>query len=301
MPPDLEASTAPAGAPESHQLDFPPVRNGIDYLVSVVDHLTRSEVGPREIKYAVLHLQAATEVLLKARLVREHWSLVFDSPSEATDRAFRSGDFKSCTINEAVTRLRNIAGVHITNKELDALKDLGRDRNALQHYGLTHNARALEARAGRVLDFLVRFLDDALLPDFDQEERNSIGADMVQVRNGLDGVHTFITQRRRRLRGELKGLESRTTECDQCHEMALVTDGETVQCHFCGHTWVALTPWIMELYTRDKGHPERCPECEAQTMVPGVRLASESVPVRFCFSCTARVSSPPAEPIEPSR
>ena len=52
------------------QLDFPPIRNGVDYLVSVVNSLHGdSEVGPREVKYAVLHLQAAAEVLLKARLL----------------------------------------------------------------------------------------------------------------------------------------------------------------------------------------------------------------------------------------
>ncbi|SFS91649.1 hypothetical protein SAMN04487982_104435 [Streptomyces sp. ok210] len=43
------------------QLDFPPDRNGLDYLVNVVDHLdeNKSEVTPRDVKYAVLHLQAA--------------------------------------------------------------------------------------------------------------------------------------------------------------------------------------------------------------------------------------------------
>ncbi|MEU1409794.1 hypothetical protein ABZ471_47740 [Streptomyces sp. NPDC005728] len=39
-----------------------------DYLRSVVNHLDRDEPGPRDLKYGVLHLQAATEVLLKARL-----------------------------------------------------------------------------------------------------------------------------------------------------------------------------------------------------------------------------------------
>ncbi|MBQ1124285.1 hypothetical protein [Streptomyces sp. B15] len=72
-------------------------------------------------------------------------------------------------------RLRNIASVAVTDKEETALADLGRDRNALQHYGLIHNARALEARAGRVLDFLVRFLDDTLIPDLDLEEPNDLG------------------------------------------------------------------------------------------------------------------------------
>jgi hypothetical protein len=47
---------------------LPPVDNGLDYLVSVVDHLRGEEVGRRELKYAVVHLQAAVECLLKYRL-----------------------------------------------------------------------------------------------------------------------------------------------------------------------------------------------------------------------------------------
>jgi hypothetical protein len=47
-------------------------------------------------------------------------------------------------------------------------------------------ARALGAPASRVLDFLVRFLDEVLLPDLDRDEKNSAGADMVHIRNSLE-------------------------------------------------------------------------------------------------------------------
>lgn len=50
----------------------------MDYLVSVLKHLTEGATPPsaRDLKYTALHLQAATEVLLKARLAREHFSLM---------------------------------------------------------------------------------------------------------------------------------------------------------------------------------------------------------------------------------
>ncbi|MGW5434071.1 hypothetical protein ACWET9_44145 [Streptomyces sp. NPDC004059] len=46
----------PRSAPA--QLDFPLVRNGLDYLTSVVEHLDEKEsmVTARDVKYAVLHL-----------------------------------------------------------------------------------------------------------------------------------------------------------------------------------------------------------------------------------------------------
>ncbi|MGJ3558659.1 hypothetical protein ACR6C2_05390 [Streptomyces sp. INA 01156] len=68
------------------------MENGIDYLRSVVDHLTEADPPtPRALKYAVLHLQAAAEVLLKSRLLREHWSLVFKEPGAATRKKFEAG------------------------------------------------------------------------------------------------------------------------------------------------------------------------------------------------------------------
>ncbi|MDJ0466041.1 hypothetical protein [Streptomyces sp. H27-C3] len=56
-------------------VDFPPMQNGIDDLLSATTYLTHGDPPePRDLKYAILHLQAAVEVLLKARLQREHWS-----------------------------------------------------------------------------------------------------------------------------------------------------------------------------------------------------------------------------------
>jgi hypothetical protein len=48
------------------KINFPPIQNGFDYLMSTVEHL-RERPTARDLKYAVLHLQAAVEVLLKVR------------------------------------------------------------------------------------------------------------------------------------------------------------------------------------------------------------------------------------------
>ncbi|MEV5950362.1 hypothetical protein [Streptomyces sp. NPDC051993] len=285
---------APAGLPgaDPNALDFPPVRNGIDYLLSVVDHLTADPVGPRHVKYAVLHLQAAAEVLLKARLVREHWSLVFDDPGAASEKAFRSGDFKSCTVGEAVTRLRNIAGVTITDKDQEALATLGRDRNALQHYGLSHNARAVEARAGRVLDFLMRFLDDVLVPGLQLDEVERITADVRRIRRGLTGVHAFITQRLRRLSGDLKGCETRTITCLYCGQMTLVVKRPLSTCLFCDAE-VGVSEMTTHFFLNTpEGEASRtafCPNCAEYAVARNTLLATGER-ADFCFWCVCPVS-----------
>ncbi|RST19590.1 hypothetical protein E2C00_00620 [Streptomyces sp. WAC05374] len=284
-------------APETRELDFPPVANGVDYLVSVVDHLAADAppVVPRNLKFAVIHLHAATEVLLKARLLSEHWSLVFKDPLQATADRYHAGDFESCGIDETIERLANLASVSISDNDHHTLRSLAKDRNALQHYGLTHNAYAIEARAGQVLDFLVRFLDETLLPELSPEESTRIAPDMEQVLDGLDSIQAYVTQRMKRLRGTLRGHESRTVNCVDCRQMAMVVSPEEddaawiAQCHFCGLS--ELGPrFLANAYVY--GHPDaaqmvhNCPRCQSPTFTDGVILADGRL-VSFCFLCTA--------------
>ncbi|MGW3303962.1 hypothetical protein [Streptomyces rubiginosohelvolus] len=282
------------------ELDFPPVRNGVDYLVSVVDHLyvdmqrLPQATDPRDIKYAVLHLQAATEVLLKARLVREHWSLVFRDPGLAAKRRYRDGDFDSCGMDETLRRLRQVVGITITKEDEKSLKSLARDRNALQHYGLTHNARAIETRAGAVLDFLVRFLDEELLPDLSIDESSEISQEMIRVRDGLRGIFAFIDQRRKRVYGELKkkGLDDHAIHCPNCGNTALVVKNGGNRCHFCDMSWPDAYTLARrtEFYLNPDEEPDDCPYCQKSTVAVEVSfLSNHEALYRLCYSCDKRV------------
>ncbi|MFD9540888.1 hypothetical protein [Streptomyces sp. NPDC060022] len=128
-------------------------------------------------------LQAATEVLLKYRLYLEHWSLVLEKldlarvnkNKQMTRELFDEGDFVSCGPKETVLRLRNIVGVSISQEEEDQMLSLANSRNALQHYGLTDTEGSIEVDTAEVLDFLIRFLDNELLPTMrENSERQPI-------------------------------------------------------------------------------------------------------------------------------
>lgn len=113
VPMDREAFVAqlrPVEQPGS-EVDFPPIANGLDYLLSVIASLASDEeewgwVSARDLKYSVLHLQAAAEVLLKYRLQQEHWTLVFAEPGKARREELADGSLTSCTPAQTVDRLR---------------------------------------------------------------------------------------------------------------------------------------------------------------------------------------------------
>ncbi|UQI49765.1 hypothetical protein M1P56_35225 (plasmid) [Streptomyces sp. HU2014] len=274
------------------QVDFPPVENGVDYLVSVADHLSgEGPPRPRDIKYAVLHLQAAAEVLLKARLLREHWSLVFKDPGTATRNRFEQGDFESCTTDAALDRLRNIAGVRIDDKTAASLKSLAKSRNALQHYGLTAPARAVEARAAEVLDFLLAFAHDHLLPQLPDAEAAAIAPGLDAVGATVRGIQSFLTKRRNRLRGELKDCQDRTIECPTCGEWALVIGEPSADCRFCHSQWRSwhsvASRYLLEPPGEFHSAMWDCPDCGGSVCDEVRVAAAPDTPQSLCFVCAS--------------
>jgi hypothetical protein len=104
------------------------VANAFDFLTEAV------EVFERSPKYSTIHFSAATELFLKARLAREHWSLLFLKVDEANSDKLVQGDFQSVGLKEAYKRIINIAGDDFPLAAFNAFDNLRRHRNKLVHF-----------------------------------------------------------------------------------------------------------------------------------------------------------------------
>lgn len=104
------------------------VRNALDFLERSVDELKDSP------KYAVIDFCTAIELFLKARLLLEHWALVYEDPKLANQDKFREGDFKSVGIADAIARLTNICGQGINTQQRNAFERIRDHRNRLVHF-----------------------------------------------------------------------------------------------------------------------------------------------------------------------
>ncbi|MEV5194763.1 hypothetical protein AB0K86_19940 [Streptomyces clavifer] len=310
-----EQTSAPAAVPaqSGKKTELPSQRpdvsytllsNGMDYLVSVFQHLTEGATPPsaRDLKYTVLHLQAATEVLLKARLVHEHFSLVFADPREATYDKWKSGKFKSCGTLDAFDRLRRIARLALSDDDRDGIAELAKDRNALQHYGLTHNAHAVEFRAAIVLEFLNTFIHEHLIPELDPAEAARVERNMDSLRLQFKGIKTLVKQRMNNLRSALAKVADVTVKCPDCEQWALVADGAEAgpTCRFCYQSWdylpqsaAANYAWIILGLDENSNIADgydppvtNCPNCEAYALVTeAVTAADPSGTTPLCFAC----------------
>jgi len=71
-------------------VEFTLLGNGLDFIWSALEHLSGNP-GKRELKYAVLHLCSGIELVLKERLQREHWSLIFEKLDSANQKDYEAG------------------------------------------------------------------------------------------------------------------------------------------------------------------------------------------------------------------
>ena len=104
------------------------VENAFDFLFKSISEI---EGQP---KYSVIHFYAAVELFVKARLMKEHWSLVVSQRQEAEWGKFIVGDFQSVTLTEAAGKLRKIVRSGLSKAELDAFKEVANDRNKMVHF-----------------------------------------------------------------------------------------------------------------------------------------------------------------------
>ena len=112
----------------SQQLFDSLTKNAIDFLNQSIADL---ETNP---KYSVINFCASVELFLKARLMLEHWTLIYDEPKEANKTKFLDGDFKSVSINVAIQRLKKISHVYISKNAETSFDQLREHRNKLIHF-----------------------------------------------------------------------------------------------------------------------------------------------------------------------
>lgn len=102
------------------------IANATDFLTSATDDLKKRP------KHSVIAFYTAVELILKARLMAEHWTLVV---SKNADRAsFTTGDFASVTFDQACTRLQNVIGTPLSEDARKVFNSLRKHRNKMVHF-----------------------------------------------------------------------------------------------------------------------------------------------------------------------
>jgi hypothetical protein len=292
----------PKTKPKPEPIKYDLFENGLDFLLSGLEHLSRKPLDKRDYKFGILHLAAGIELILKERLRREHWSLLFENVDKANAGAMASGDFKSVMFESLVDRLAGVAKVTISKHEFQAIDDLRKRRNKVQHLHITETPEVIESLAARAVGFALDFIENELAP-----KKMSLGEARMfeEIKDKLKDFEAFVAKRLKFLEARLKKAEAdggTIVDCVRCLQRGLLIDGEEPKCLFCNSSFEPLglaDDWASQFLGRSGyeaatrgGEPptKQCPNCAEDALVE-VGEASGFKAQWLCFSCASTWSS----------
>jgi len=271
------------------------VANGLDLLRQSAKDLARNP------KFSVAHFAAGVEILLKARLFREHWSLILTRPEKADLTRFVQGDIHSIAIGDALGRLADVVGESFTKEERAALEAVGRHRNQVLHFYHPKIARPeasalIAAEQSKAWFYLHRLLVGRWNAHFRGAKRTILGIDKAFRKN-----RHYLLGRFAAVSPELQGLGSTIRHCAICGYRSAEVESDglalvTARCHVCEgkRTWLdASCPQCGEAVEFDDGVGVACSRCGELVELndlgrPGQPFGMEGEggeAVVYCMSC----------------
>lgn len=211
--------------------------NAFDFLARGIAEFDESP------KYSVIHFCAAVEMLLKARLMKEHWSLIVAKPEQANLAKFMAGDFISATLEDVRVRIRDVAGENIGDDACASFRALANHRNKMVHFfhqGLEHDEKAkaqIVAEQCRSWFHLHRLLIrwDGYFSDFSSQ--------IIHANRAMKGYRKYLAAKFKALKPELDAARKEGNPpkaCSACGFKAGIPDAiddqiATLSCLVCDH------------------------------------------------------------------
>ena len=127
--------------------------NALTSIVHGLEHYADGIKDATNYKFAILQIFQGIELILKERLSREHWVLIFEKVEKPKG--------KTVDFDRSVERLRTICNVSLV-KYLDKLSLMRRTRNEIEHYKVNISRDEASTLVGSNVPFLVEFLENEL-------------------------------------------------------------------------------------------------------------------------------------------
>jgi hypothetical protein len=141
------------------------VKNGLEFIEASIDELAQKPT------FSVAHFATGVELFLKARLFREHWSLVATTPHGCNWTALKDGTVTTVAASALCTTITTITGIALRNEQpvFQAVFD---HRNRVLHFlppGGRAGIAAEQLRAWYLLHGLLRQRWDAVFSNYHAE------------------------------------------------------------------------------------------------------------------------------------
>lgn len=124
---------------------------------------------PYSIKQVIINLSSCMELLIKFRLLEEHWAFLFEDVNKAKEHLLDTGNFVSVNFVHGIDRLKNLCGID-TQKYFTASQQLQRYRNRIVHFALNDDFGAILNTVVSSIGDIQAFASDQIIPYVENDD-----------------------------------------------------------------------------------------------------------------------------------
>jgi hypothetical protein len=185
----------------------------------------------QQLKYSTIQLFEGIELLLKARLMQDHWSLILRDPDKYKAGSFAKGDFLSVNYELARTRLASICDVQLDDRPHQAFDALRRLRNRYVHFMCDEPRTSVIATQNKAWHYALHLLEKGFLV-LSQDQT----AMLVRAKESMMRSEDFLKARFQEVEPDLKKARENhllVVTCPICEKMALILGDGFPDCRVC--------------------------------------------------------------------
>jgi ribosomal protein S27E/ribosomal protein L37E len=229
------------------------IDNSFDFLNSAIKYANGEE--NRDWKYALLNISNALELIMKAVLEKEHWSLLFENVDNANKEILSIGDFQSVNFKTAFERLKYIVGVDFSKNDEKYLKKIREKRNRITHFSAELHIEEVKSIVAKGIGVFIK-----LYKEIDTEE--NVEDKLHYINSELRGFQKYVKLRLAEIEKEIKDSQipnSVFLTCPLCLQETIVIHEkyDELFCKFCG---AEFSYEDMARYSSN-GYGGPCPKC----------------------------------------
>lgn len=258
----------------SDQTSLSLTENAFDFLLKAAENVRQGD--RRSLKYSLLHLASSLELLLKARLYREDWTLIFRDPDKATEDALNTGEFKSVDFETAIDLVEDITLKEIDSNVKKNLRNIRTLRNKVQHFSLAIEKEQMISLLAKGHNFVVDFCKSEL-----QGEIREHAGSFAAIIEHLGEFDEFVSERLKSIKADLEESNA-LWDCPRCSQYSLKIGDPPPTCAFCG--FIIPSEELADSIT--EGGRGICPHCDHDACAVIVYNNDEAG--WFCAACGVR-------------
>jgi len=288
------------------KIDLNLLDNGLDFIIEGLKPTTRiwgKDKTESIWKYSVLNVFSGIELILKHRLKQEHWSLIFEDVSNASELKLEQGDFISVNHSNVIKRINGICNIKINDTPLNELRKL---RNKFEHFEAKIEVNECKQVIANAIREVIIFWDNKIFQNSTKEQNQKFNWIKSMAFEFDTYSQNMLQKHNKKIDGILKSNSGILIHCKSCSNLSFMIyrdEARKFECFVCENA-ITKESFLKEIrkLELEKSKEENfsfidyekynydCPNCRNQTRVryqPSHFLSTDEYQPDyfFCVEC----------------